>query len=116
MATTRALQGDGELIAASEKTVTSALGFTVSAFLPPIIDDLTHSRGKHYLTGYPGVFNGEAFFVYANGAGDVTIRDSHGQLVAVVASLSSKRFEAWGKEVNNGDPDSWVVLDWFWPE
>lgn len=115
MATTRALAADGEVIAPSEKTVTSALGFTVSAILPAVIDDLSQSRGKRADLGYSGVFEGEAFTVYANGVGDVHILDSHHALIATVPSLSSKRFTASGKEVSNGEPRIWGVMTWFYP-
>ncbi len=85
MATTRALAATGEAIEDSELTVTSALAFTVKAFLPAIADGSSTTVAAGYTCT-----------VAANAAGDIEIVDSVGRRVGLVKAGSTRQFIAHG--------------------
>jgi hypothetical protein len=98
MTTQKTLVADLETIAPNDSPVVSLQNISVSAVLPPILDQQSHGQRS-------GVLAGHRIVVRANGNGNVLVLDSHRSLVATVDSGASKSFTAEGNEVGN----SWIV-------
>jgi hypothetical protein len=98
MTTQKILVADLENIAPNDRPVVSLQNISVSAVLPPILDQQSHGQRS-------GVLAGHRLIVRANGNGSVLVLDSHRLPVATVDSGTSKSFTADGNEVGN----SWLV-------